>query len=310
MNPRLFWWMKRTGQCKERLGLFNLELPGLDRLIERSLKEDVGRGDLTTLSIVPPGARARGIIYAKEAGIVAGLPVAGRVFRYISPEVEIKNLVADGGAVDSGTVLAEVTGNARAILTGERLALNFLQHLSGIATKTRKFVNKVEDLRVSIVDTRKTTPGLRELEKYAVRTGGGLNHRFALYDAVLVKDNHIKMAGGITEAVRRAQKYVSPLTKVEVEVEDIGQLKEALKAGADIIMLDNMGYEMMREAVALVNGRVLLEASGGIDESNIRDIAETGVDMISVGALTHAVRSLDISLDIDEIKEKRGRNRF
>ncbi|HZK17959.1 MAG TPA: carboxylating nicotinate-nucleotide diphosphorylase [Clostridia bacterium] len=288
--------------------LFNLELPGLGRLIENSLREDVGRGDLTTLSIVSPEARARGIIYAKETGVIAGLSVVKSVFQYLSPSMEFKSFVPDGVTVRDGTVLAEVNGSARAILTGERLALNFLQHLSGIASKTREFVNKVKDLRVSIVDTRKTTPGLRELEKYAVRAGGGCNHRFALYDAVLIKDNHIKMAGGITEAVGHAKKYISPLTKIEVEVEDIQQLKVALEAGADIIMLDNMSCEMMREAVLLVDKRVLLEASGGVNEGNVRDIAETGVDMISVGALTHAVRSLDISLDINEIKKRRGRN--
>lgn len=274
----------------------------LQKLIENCLDEDAGSGDLTTNSIVPPEASSTGYIVTKESGVVAGLPVAEAVFRHLDPSVEFRALARDGEKVEPGRVLAEVEGKTRAILTGERLALNFLQRLSGIATATAKLVELVNGEKARIVDTRKTTPGLRMLEKYAVRAGGGQNHRFGLYDAVLIKDNHIKAAGGIKAAVETARRNCPHTVKIEVEVEDLDGVREALAARADIIMLDNMKPADMREAVALVGGRALVEASGGMNEKNIQEVAAAGVDLISVGALTHSVKALDISLDIEEIK--------
>lgn len=276
----------------------------LQELIERCLKEDVGAGDLTTNSIVSPEAVSTGYIVARENGVVAGLPLAGMVFQRLDPSVEFRAGVRDGESVERGQVLAEISGSARAILTGERLALNFLQRLSGIASGTARLVKLVAGEKARIVDTRKTGPGLRMIEKYAVRAGGGSNHRFGLYDAVLIKDNHIKMAGGISEAVAAARLGSPHTARVEVEVEDLDGVREALAAGADIIMLDNMQPEAMREAVDLIAGRALVEASGGINEDTIRAVAAAGVDLISVGALTHSVKSLDISLDIKEIKRR------
>ncbi|OPX89745.1 MAG: putative nicotinate-nucleotide pyrophosphorylase (carboxylating) [Pelotomaculum sp. PtaB.Bin104] len=282
----------------------NLDLIGLHRLIERSLNEDIGTGDLTTNSIVPIKAVSTGYILAKEAGVIAGMPVAEMVFRYLDPEVQLLARAEDGEWVEPGRLLMEVRGSARAILSGERLALNFLQHLSGIATRTAQLVRLVGGNKPAIIDTRKTTPGLRVLEKYAVRVGGGNNHRFGLYDAVLIKDNHIKIAGGIAKAVAMARRGSPHTSKIEVEVESLAGVKEALEAGADIIMLDNMNLVMMQEAVALVSGRALVEASGGITEKSIQAVAAAGVDLISVGALTHSVKSLDISLDLEAIKHK------
>ncbi len=274
----------------------------LQKLIDRCLCEDLGAGDLTTNSTVPAGTVSTGYILAKEAGVVAGLPLAEMVFRRLDPSVEFRAIARDGDRVERGLVLAEITGKARAVLTGERLALNFLQHLSGIATRTARLVEMVSGEKARIVDTRKTTPGLRMIEKYAVRVGGGHNHRFGLYDAVLIKDNHIKMAGGIKKAVLAARLGSPHTARIEVEVEELAGVREALKAGADIIMLDNMDPQAMREAVDLVAGRALVEASGGIGEESIRRVAAAGVDLISVGALTHSVRSLDISLDLKETK--------
>jgi len=276
----------------------------LRKLIEFCLHEDIGTGDLTTNSIVPGNATSTGYIVAREAGVLAGMPVAGLVFRCLDPEIQFLAHAGDGDPVERGRVLAEVRGSARAILTGERLALNFLQRLSGIATRTARLVKLVAGGKPYIIDTRKTTPGLRALEKYAVRVGGGRNHRFGLYDAVLIKDNHIKIAGGIARAVEAARRSSPHTAKIEVEVENLAGVREALDAGVDIIMLDNMSPELMREAVALVSGRALVEASGGITEENVQAVAATGVDMISVGALTHSVKSLDISLDLEEIKMK------
>lgn len=270
----------------------------LNRLIERCLREDIGTGDLTTNSIVPPDAVSGGYILAKEDGVVAGLPVAEGVFLRLDPFVEFRALARDGDRIKSGQVLAELTGRARAILTGERLALNFLQRLSGIATRTARLVELIAGEKARLVDTRKTTPGLRMLEKYAVRVGGGYNHRFGLYDAVLIKDNHIKAAGGIRAAVEAARRGAPHTARIEVEVEDLAGVEEALEAGADIIMLDNMDPAAMKEAVALINGRALVEASGRISEENIRAVAAAGVDLISAGALTHSVKSLDISLEL------------
>lgn len=279
-----------------------LNLFELEELIDRSLREDIGTGDLTTNSIVAPDARTYGYILAKEGGVVAGLPLAEMVFRRFDPAFEFKALVRDGDKVRPGSILAEIAGLARAILTGERLALNFLQHMSGIATRTAGLVNLVEGRPTRIVDTRKTTPGLRAIEKYAVRAGGGFNHRFGLYDGVLLKDNHLKVAGGIGPAVKAARLVCPHTIRVEVEVEDLAGVREALTAGADIIMLDNMDPEVMKEAVKIIAGLALVEASGGISEENIRAAAAAGVDLISVGALTHSVKSLDISLDLHEVK--------
>lgn len=278
----------------------DINILALRKLIKDCLREDIGTGDLTTNSIVPSKTAATGYLTAKESGVLAGLPVVEEVFRCLDPVVRFWPRAADGEFVAQGSVLAEVSGNARAILSGERLALNFLQRLSGIATKTAHLV-KLAGQRTCIVDTRKTTPGLRMLEKYAVRVGGGRNHRFGLYDAVLIKDNHIKIAGGITQAVEAARRAVPHTAKIEVEVENLVQLQEALGVKVDIIMLDNMSPDMMREAVALVAGRALVEASGGITEENIQAVAAAGVDFISLGALTHSVKSLDISLDLMEM---------
>ncbi|MDD4169870.1 MAG: carboxylating nicotinate-nucleotide diphosphorylase [Desulfotomaculaceae bacterium] len=279
-----------------------LNLYGLRKLIEYSLSEDIGTGDLTTNSIVPTDAVSTGYIITKEAGVIAGVPVAEMVFRCLNPEARFLTHAGDGEWVEQGRVLMEVHGNARAILTGERLALNFLQRLSGIATRAAQLVKLVGGGKPAIVDTRKTTPGLRVLEKYAVMMGGGHNHRFGLYDAVLIKDNHIKIARGITKAVELARRGSPHTSKIEVEVESLTGVKEALEAGADIIMLDNMTPKLMQEAVALVSGKALVEASGGITEETIRAVAAAGVDLISIGALTHSVKSLDISLDLEEIK--------
>lgn len=283
--------------------MLDLNFFGLRNLIEFSLSEDVGSGDLTTNSIVPANAVSTGYIVAKEAGVIAGIPIAKRVFQCLDPDARFFVYTRDGEQVDKGRVLMEIHGNTRAILTGERLALNFLQRLSGIATRTAQLVKLIGGDKPAIVDTRKTTPGLRVLEKYAVRMGGGHNHRFGLYDAVLIKDNHIKIAGGIPKAIELAR-FGSPHTaKVEVEVEDLDGVKDALEAGADIIMLDNMAPELMRKAVDLVDGHALVEASGGITEETIQAVLAAGVDLISVGALTHSVKSLDISLDLEELKQ-------
>jgi nicotinate-nucleotide pyrophosphorylase (carboxylating) len=279
-----------------------LNLFELEDVIDRGLREDVGAGDLTTNSIVPPNATTYGYIMAKEGGVLAGLLVAEKVFRRFDPAFEFKARVRDGDKVTSGCILAEISGNARAILTGERLALNFLRHMSGIATRTAGLVSLVEGSSARIVDTRKTTPGLRAIEKYAVRAGGGYNHRFGLYDGILIKDNHLKVAGGIGPAVKAARLKSPHTIRIEVEVEDLPGVREALTAGADIIMLDNMDPEQMKEAVKIIAGRALVEASGGINEENIRAAAAAGVDLISVGALTHSVRALDISLDLHEVK--------
>lgn len=276
----------------------------VDKIIARGLEEDLGTGDLTSNSIIPSDATTKAIIHAKEAGVVAGLEVVRRVFTALEPNISFFPRVKDGQPVERGTVLAEVEGKARVILMGERLALNLLQRLSGIATRTARLVSLVGNRKTRIVDTRKTTPGLRILEKYAVRVGGGHNHRFGLYDAVMIKDNHIKVAGGIAQAVELARKNTPHTAKVEVEVEDLTGVRAALEAKADIIMLDNMDVETMKQAVELVAGRALVEASGNMTEERIPQVVETGVDIISVGALTHSVKALDISLDLGSIKSR------
>jgi nicotinate-nucleotide pyrophosphorylase (carboxylating) len=279
---------------------------GLIESIKNWLREDVGAGDVTTTVTIPAGSQSKAVIHAKDNGIIAGITVAELVFQVVDPGLAFTPMVKDGDAVTHGTILAEVEGSTHSLLTGERLALNLLQRMSGIATRTRTYVDALEGLSTRLVDTRKTTPGHRLLEKYAVRVGGGANHRFGLYDAVMIKDNHIKGAGGITEAVQRARAVIPHTMTIEVETENMEQVREALQAGSDIIMLDNMHPDRMREAVALIREQaphVKVEASGNVSLNTIRGIAESGVDVISVGRLTYSFESLDISLDLNEKKE-------
>ncbi|MDT7688353.1 MAG: hypothetical protein QOJ70_2414 [Acidobacteriota bacterium] len=265
------------------------------------LNEDIGRGDITTQSTVMRSQSAKGRFIAKEAMVVCGLEAAEAVFSTLDSQQQIEAFVSDGDAVEAGKVIARTTGFADVLLAGERLALNLMQRLSGIATLTREFVRAVEGTRAQIVDTRKTTPGLRMLEKYAVVTGGGRNHRFGLDDGVLIKDNHIALAGGVATAVERARKAVGHLHKVEVEVSRERELRDAVEAGADILLLDNQTPEETRRLVEVartLKPDVLLESSGGITLANVRDYAEAGVDLISVGALTHSARAMDVSFKI------------
>jgi len=277
-----------------------LEHPQVQALIALALAEDLGAGDVTTEATVPAATTASARLVAREAGVIAGLPLAAEVFRRVDERLVFAAGVADGDSVAPGAVVAEISGPARGILTGERLALNFLQHLSGIATRTRRFVDLVAGTQARILDTRKTVPGLRVLAKYAVRMGGGENHRQGLFDGVLIKDNHLAAAGGVLPAVECARAAAPAGMKVEVEVETLAQTREALAAGADILLLDNMSPALLREAVALCQGKALTEASGGVTEETVAAIAATGVDFISVGALTHSVRALDLALDFDD----------
>ncbi|PWK16324.1 carboxylating nicotinate-nucleotide diphosphorylase [Tumebacillus permanentifrigoris] len=276
-----------------------LDIRAIENIVRNALEEDIGFGDITTNSIVPTDKQGRGVLITKEPGFIAGLDVAELTFRLVDPTLTITRHVEDGDQVPKGQMLMEVTGSARSILTGERVALNFLQRMSGVATRTAKFVDLVRYYNAKIVDTRKTTPGMRVLEKYAVVVGGGRNHRFGLFDAVLIKDNHIEIAGGVKNAIMAARHQIPHTMRVEVEVENMEQIDEALEVKADIIMLDNMTPEQMDEAVEKIAGRALVEASGGVTEETIVEIAKTGVDYISIGALTHSIKSLDISLDIE-----------
>jgi len=275
-----------------------LNLRSLDPLIDLAFEEDIGIGDVTTEATVPPTQEGIGTLLAKSSGIVAGLPVAERVFAKLDETLEFRALVSDGDAVKAGTRIAEVRGSAKAILIGERTALNFLQRLSGIATLTAQFVEAVSDYDTKIVDTRKTTAGWRAVQKYAVRVGGGFNHRFGLYDGVLIKDNHIVAADGVHNAVRRAREIVPHTAKIEIEIETVDQVDEALAAGADILLLDNMPLGIMRGVVQEVGDRVITEASGGITLDQVQAVASTGVNLISVGALTHSAMPMDISLTL------------
>ncbi len=270
----------------------------LENIVKGALLEDLQQGDITSEAIFDKDFMAEAAFMAKAGGILAGLPVVSEVFHQLNRDMICLKSLSDGTEVSPGTEIAIWKGPIRSILAGERVALNFLQRLSGIATQTARLVHLKGDLPAKIVDTRKTTPGLRMLEKYAVRMGGGCNHRFNLADAVLIKDNHIEACGSITEAVRRAKDYIPHTMTIEVEVETKAQVEEALAAGADIIMLDNMPAPEMRAMVELINQRALVEASGNVDEHTIKEIAATGVDIISVGAITHSVRALDISLDV------------
>ena len=270
-------------------------------LIDGALKEDIGTGDLST-RILPEDLTGTAKLYAKQKGVVAGLWLVEQVFQRMDSRILVHRLLNDGDEVNVGVVVLEISGPLSSILQGERTALNFLQHLSGIATATKRAVDQVAGLSVSIVDTRKTLPGWRTLQKYAVRVGGGQNHRFGLYDAVMLKDNHIAAVGGLTEAVKRIKTQVGHMIKIEVECETLEQVHEAVTCGVDVIMLDNMDLVAMRKAVQYIDQRAIVEASGGIQENRLHEVAETGVDLISIGALTHSVKALDFSLDLGDIK--------
>ena len=270
----------------------------IDPVVRAALAEDLGRaGDITALACIDADARLEATFGARKAGTIAGLACARLAILAMDPEAKFKAKVSDGDQVAAGTVLAKVSANARALLSAERTALNLLGRLSGVATLTRTYVDAVAGTTARITDTRKTTPGLRALEKYAVRCGGALNHRFGLDDAILIKDNHVAACGGVGEAIRRARAFAGHLVRVECEVDSLAQLVEALDAGPDVVMLDNFSLKNLRVAVGMTAGRVLLEASGGVTLETVRDIAETGVDVISVGALTHSASVLDIGLD-------------
>ena len=270
----------------------------IDPVVRAALAEDLGRaGDITALACIDADARLDAVFAARKPGTIAGLACARLAVLAMDPEAKFKTRVADGDQAAAGTVLAKVSANARALLSAERTALNLLGRLSGVATLTRTYVDAVAGTKARITDTRKTTPGLRALEKYAVRCGGALNHRFGLDDAILIKDNHVAACGGVGEAIRRARAFAGHLVKVECVVDSLNQLAEALDAGPDVVMLDNFSLKNLRIAVGMTAGRVVLEASGGVNLDTVRDIAETGVDVISVGALTHSASVLDIGLD-------------
>jgi len=277
-------------------------LPALliDAAVEAALKEDLGRaGDITSQATVPAAARAQAVLRARDDGRVAGLDLARCAFRLMDPGLQIAVVHGDGQDVRPGDVIAAVEGNARAILSGERVALNYLGHLSGIATATRALVRATEGTKAKICCTRKTTPGLRAFEKYAVRAGGGINHRFGLDDGILIKDNHIAVAGGVARAIEAAKGTVGHMVKIEVEVDTLDQLEEALKIGVDVVLLDNMTPETLAKAVALIDGRAVSEASGRVTAERVPAIAGSGVDFISAGWITHSAPCLDIGLDID-----------
>lgn len=273
---------------------------GLDDIINRALQEDIHTGDITTQAVMVGTRTMTARLIAKQELILAGIDVAARVFALVDADTRVECNVSDGMRIAKGVVIARITGSAASLLQGERVALNFLQRMSGIATVTSQYVEAVKGTKARVVDTRKTTPGLRMLEKYAVRVGGGINHRTGLYDGVLIKENHIAAAGGITPAIERARRYIPHTLKIEVEVETLEQVYEAIAAGADTIMLDNMENENMRQAVAIIGGKALVEASGGVNLDTVSAIAETGVDIISVGALTHSPKAMDISMLMEE----------
>ncbi len=286
--------------------MFDLNVTLLKSQIADWLQEDIATGDISSIATIPMEHESKGILHVKETGVVAGLPIVELVFLEVDSELRFKSCVEEGSLAVKGTIIAEVSGRTHSILMAERLALNLLQRLSGIATKTQSFVDALDGLPVRLADTRKTTPGLRSLEKYAIRVGGGYNHRFGLYDAVMIKDNHIKASGGIASAVRTARNRIPHTMKIEVETENMLQVEEALEAGADIIMLDNMSPPNMAIAVRRIReiaNHIVIEASGGVSLETLKSIALTGVDVISVGSLTHSIRSLDISLDLNERKE-------
>ena len=275
----------------------------VERVVEQALDEDLGQGDVTTEALIPDKLTGRGAIVVKEEGVLAGIGVAAMVFSRVDPSLELEELARDGQKVYPGDVVAAVDGKIASILRGERVALNFLQRLSGIASETAWYVAAVSSLKASILDTRKTTPGLRMLEKYAVRMGGGQNHRDSLGNGILIKDNHLAALAsngiGLAEAVKKTRHNVPNSLKIEVEVETVAQAQEAIESGADILLLDNMSIDDMRRVVELAQGRVITEASGGISLDTVRSVAETGVNCISIGALTHSVKVLDINLEME-----------
>ena len=271
--------------------------PSVINTIYSAIEEDIGQGDVTTNLLIPEDNKSKAHFIAKGKFILAGIPFAREVFGILDPFIAFKTLRSEGERVKAGEVIAEISGNTNVILKGERVSLNIIQRLSGIATLTGKYANEIKGLKAKIVDTRKTTPCMRFMEKYAVRVGGGYNHRSGLFDGILIKDNHIKTSGSIKKAVREAKKG-HHLLKIEVEVKNLKELKEAIESCADIVMLDNMSVHDMKEAVRIAKGRVMLEASGNISLENVREVAETGVDLISVGALTHSAPAVDISLKI------------
>lgn len=268
----------------------------MDDIILNALKEDMPMGDITTDNTVDTAVKAKAILLARQDAVIAGLDVFERVFELLDGSVRFKRNIQDGGRVSKGDIFLEFDGDASVLLKGERTALNFLQHMSGIATRTAEFCSRVKGLPVKVTDTRKTVPGLRYLAKYAVRAGGGYNHRMGLSDGVLIKDNHIKAAGGIIKAIQLVRSSVPHTVKIEVETESLEQVREALQGGADIIMLDNMDLKMMSEAVKLINGKALTEASGDVHLDTVYDVARTGVDIVSAGELTHTVRAVNISM--------------
>ena len=279
------------------------ELKSSHIIIHRALEEDLGDGDITTLSTVPAGSVLKGTFIAKESGIIAGLEVVHETLKYLDPRIKFTAHVSDGDHVVKGTVLATVRGNGRAMLIAERTALNFFQRMSGIATTTRLYVDAVKGTKAIIVDTRKTAPGLRLLDKWAVRLGGGQNHRFGLYDMALIKENHIAAAGGISQAVARVRAMDKKKRLIEVEIRNLNELHKTIELNVDRILLDNMTLKQMREAVCITKARIKLEASGNISLKNVAAVAATGVDIISVGKLTHSVRALDISFLIESVKQ-------
>lgn len=276
----------------------NSEIAHINSLIETALREDIGTGDITTNALIPDEMFKTATMVAKADGIIAGMDVAEAVFRMLSPQITWNPKVRDGDKISKGTLLVEMSGPFRALLSGERLALNFLQRMSGIATMTGLFVDQVREFGTKILDTRKTVPGLRILDKYAVKAGGGENHRIGLYDMVLIKDNHIKVAGGIKKAVEQVRLHVPAGIRIEVETTTVEEVREALSMNADIIMLDNMPNDTMKLCVGLINHRAKVEASGNMNLQRVREVAATGVDYISIGALTHSVTALDISMNI------------
>jgi nicotinate-nucleotide pyrophosphorylase (carboxylating) len=278
-----------------------LSLLAIDEAVQRALNEDLGRaGDITSIATVPEATQAHAVLIARQAGVIAGLPLAVAIFQKLSPDINIQAHFRDGGTVASGVHVLTISGPARAVLAGERTALNFVGRLSGIATLTSDYVRHTAGTKLRICCTRKTTPGLRALEKYAVRCGGGFNHRFGLDDAILIKDNHVAVAGGVRPVLQRARAHVGHLVKIEIEVDTMAQLREVLDSGlADVVLLDNMDIATLTEAVKLANGRVVLEASGGVTLQSIAKIAKTGVDYVSSGALTHSAPNFDVALDID-----------
>jgi nicotinate-nucleotide pyrophosphorylase (carboxylating) len=279
-----------------------LRLPDsvVDKAVAEALAEDLGLGgDITTQATVPAGTRASGVIAARKAGTIAGMQLAQAAFKTLDPFTQFETVIGDGDRVEAGGVIARVSGEARVLLTAERTALNFLGRLSGIATLTARYVAAVSGTKARIIDTRKTTPGLRALEKFAVRCGGGVNHRFGLFDAILIKDNHIVASGGVGAALERARAHAGHMVKVEIEVTNLDEIDEALQLDPDALLLDNMDVSALQAAVREVAGRVVTEASGGVTLDSVRAIAETGVDLISVGALTHSAPVLDIGLDFD-----------